>query len=71
LNAEDELDELARRAAEHQQQEQAKLAAMTPEERYAYIRAWAERVSAQTVPVDTALDDWLNKGGLCREGTDA
>lgn len=52
----DELEQLAQRVAEHQEREAAKLAAMTQDEREAYVRAWAERIAAQTVPVDTAYD---------------
>lgn len=44
-----ELMEAARKALERQEAEKAKLAAMTPEERAAYVKAWAARLAAESV----------------------
>lgn len=41
--------ELARQAVARQEAEKAKLAAMTPEERKAYIAAWAKRLASEQV----------------------
>lgn len=44
-----ELLELARQAAERSAAENAKVAAMTPEERKKYIHEWAERMAKASV----------------------
>jgi hypothetical protein len=44
-----ELLELARQAVERQEAEKRKLAAMTPEQRKAYIDAWAKRLASEQV----------------------
>ncbi len=44
-----EILELARQALERQEAEKRKLAAMSPEERKAYIAAWAKRLATEQV----------------------
>lgn len=46
LDASPELQALAEKAAAHQAAERDRLAAMTTDERDAYIRAWADRLAA-------------------------
>lgn len=45
----EELMRLAKQAAEASAAENAKVAAMSPEEREKYIHAWAERMAARVV----------------------
>ncbi len=44
-----EILELARQALERQEAEKRKLAAMSPEERKAYVAAWAKRLATEQV----------------------
>lgn len=46
-----ELMKAAQEAVERNNAEKVKLAAMTPEEREAYIRAWASRLAAESVEI--------------------
>lgn len=46
-----ELLALAQQAVDRQAAERQKLAAMTPEERAAYIAAWAKRLAAESVEI--------------------